>query len=191
MSVAVRPSAPPWLKAAFGVVVLVVLGLPVAAEVVDWFDPGFVPPPKSLDAEVMDQPAKEFTLTTLDGDPVHLADLRGKTVFLNFWATWCPPCVEELPSMVALRAALAGYDFEILAVSEDESPEDVRRFFGGVMPDFPVVMDQDQRVTREWGTFKFPETYVVDPEGRVRAKFAGPRKWDTPDSIAYFQSLSG
>lgn len=147
--------------------------------------------PAALEGEPADRPASDFTLKDLSGRKVRLSQLRGKTVFLNFWASWCPPCVEELPSIVALKQHFEGRPFEVLAVSEDDTVADVRRFFGARLPPFPVLMDEGQRVTRAWGTFKFPETYVVDPRGRVIAKFIGGREWSSPEAIAYFERVVG
>ena len=184
------PAAPRWLRLVFAGVVVAALGGPLVGEAVQWLRPPPAPIPKALDGQTLDRPAKAFSLETLSGQPVSLSDYRGKTVFLNFWASWCQPCVEELPSIVALNKAMKGRPFVILAVSEDDSAGDVRKFFGGVTPDFPIVMDDDQKVTREYGTFKFPETYVIDADGRIRAKFIGGRKWDAPESLAWFQDLT-
>jgi len=189
-STALEPAAPPWLRVAFAVLAIAALGGPLVAEASAWLAPREVPIPSALDGETLDRPAKAFTLDDMSGNPVRLADYRGKTVFLNFWATWCPPCVQELPSLVALDKAMRGRDFVVLAVSEDDSKDDVRKFFGGMMPDFPVLMDQDQRVTRSYGTFKYPETYVIDGDGRIRAKFIGGRQWDAPASIAWFDRMT-
>jgi peroxiredoxin len=185
-----RPASPRWLQALFAAAVLVGLGGPLVSEASAWLFPDEIPIPESLRGEVLNQPARDFTLRDLDGNPVDLSDFRGKTVFLNFWATWCPPCVEELPDMVALNMAMRGRDFVILAVSLDDGPDVVRQFFGGVLPDFPIVMDDDGRIARQYGTFMYPETYVVDGDGRLRARFVGIRKWDSPDSVAYFSRLS-
>ncbi|RMG21646.1 MAG: TlpA family protein disulfide reductase [Deltaproteobacteria bacterium] len=186
-----RPAAPLWLKGLFVLVAAGALGAPLVAESAAWLFPSEIPIPESLDGEPMDRPAKDFTLQNLQGQAVRLSDHRGKVVFLNFWATWCPPCVEELPSLIALKAALAGRPFEIVAVSEDDSVDDVVRFFDGALPDFPVLLDEGQRVTRDYGTFRFPETYVIDTDGRIRAKFVGARHWDTPEAIRYFERLTG
>jgi len=146
--------------------------------------------PASLAGEALEQPAGALRLTALDGSTVDIASLRGSVVFVNFWASWCPPCVEELPSIVALKQRLAGHRFEILAVSEDDTEEEVRNFFSKGFPPFPVMLDQGQRVTREWGTFKYPETYVVNADGRVVSKFVGGRDWDSPDAVEYFRNLA-
>jgi peroxiredoxin len=188
--VVLAPAAPRWLRLVFAGVVIAAIGAPLVTEAARWLEPPLAPIPKALDGQTLDRPAKAFTLKTLAGDPVSLSDYRGKTVFLNFWASWCQPCVEELPSIVALDKAMKGRPFVILAVSEDDSAGDVRKFFGGMTPGFPIVMDDDQKVTREYGTFKFPETYVIDASGRIRAKFIGGRKWDSPASLAWFQDLT-
>ena len=186
----VAAAAPLWMRSAFSVLVVLLIGAPLAVGAWQWMHPGTPPVPPSLQGQTLDLPAKDFALQDLNGHPVRLADYRGKTVFLNFWASWCPPCVQELPSIVSLSSAMRGRPFVVFAVSEDDAPDDVRKFFGDKLPDFPVVWDDGQKVTEAWGTFKFPETYVIDPEGRVRAKFIGGREWDSPESIAWFDRLT-
>ncbi|MDF1564951.1 MAG: redoxin domain-containing protein [Deltaproteobacteria bacterium] len=170
---------------------LVLALAPVGESMARWLLGPVQPIPVELNGLHMDQLASEFTLKDLTGTPVSLTDYRGKTVFVNFWATWCPPCVEELPSILRLHQALEQSGFVVLAISEDDSVGDVRKFFSGNLPPFPVLMDEGQKVTRAWGTVKFPETYVVDPDGRVVAKFIGPRDWASPASVDYFRTLVG
>lgn len=120
----------------------------------------------------------DFELTTLDGERVRLSDLRGKTVFLNFWATWCPPCVEEMPSLRRLYERLSGHpDFVFLAVSTDEEWAAVRRFFEREPAPFSVLLDPKGEIARRYGTTKFPETYVIR-DGEVLGHIIGPRDWD-------------
>jgi len=185
-----RPLITPSHHGLLAIFALFFVGAPAAWEVADALRPEPPPIPAALRGERLDQPAIDFELTTLEGQPLRLSELKGKVVLVNFWATWCPPCVEELPSLQRLYGRLKGEGFELLAVSEDEGADEVRAFFKGQLPDFPILMDEGQGVTRSYGTFKFPETWVVDREGRLRALFVGPRDWDDPAAIDYFLALS-
>jgi len=134
--------------------------------------------------------APSFRLTSLDGRSVDLASFRGKVVMVHFWATWCPPCVEELPIIERLHRAYFGKDLEILAVSVDEGGA------GAVMPfmqknrfALPVLLNPDQSVSRTYGTFKFPETYLLDRQGIVRRKFIGAIDWMQPAAQQAIQAL--
>ncbi len=122
--------------------------------------------------------AIDFELDTLDGGKLRLSDFRGKTVFLNFWATWCPPCIEEMPSLRRLHRKLSSHpEFVFLAVSTDEDWEPVRRFFEREPAEFPVLLDAKGVLAKRYGTTKFPETYVIR-DGRVLGLIVGPRDWD-------------
>jgi len=131
--------------------------------------------------------APEFSLARLDGgEPVRLADLRGRVVLVNFWATWCKPCEEEMPAMQRLYEALAGPGFELLAISVDEDPALVERFRERLGLEFPILLDPDQRVAHAWQTFRFPETLLVDAEGSVVERYVGPKEWD---AVAYVDRI--
>jgi len=119
---------------------------------------------------------------------VSLQQMRGKVVLLNFWATWCPPCVEEMPSLVALQKRL-GDRMTILAVSVDEDEGEYRRFLARHRIELLTVRDAEQKSNLLYGTTRFPETYVIDPAGVVRRKFVGPVDWERPDVIAYLEKL--
>ncbi|MBI5494166.1 MAG: TlpA family protein disulfide reductase [Deltaproteobacteria bacterium] len=121
---------------------------------------------------------------------VSLADYRGKWVLVNFWATWCPPCREEMPSMEFLTRKF-GDRMTVLAVSVDEDWNEVTRFFGAEKPSFKVLWDPSRRTSRGYGTEKLPESYVVSPDGRVIAKFIGPRDWNNQAAEEYFVKLLG
>ncbi len=151
---------------------------------------------------VVPRPAPDLSLQTHDGRRVTLASLRGQVVFVNFWATWCPPCREEMPSMLALGRELARRHpgkFAMVAVSVDEGWEPVAGFFGGaVPPGLVVALDPDQAVTRAYycaarggcpPDYKFPETYVVDRDGRLVAFVVGPRDWSDEAARRFFGRL--
>ena len=130
-------------------------------------------------------PAPEFRLTALDGQNVSLSSLRGKVVLVHFWATWCPPCVEELPVLDRLYRSLFGSDLEVLAVSVDEGGAGaVGPFIMRNRIALPVLLNPDHSVASQYGTFKFPETYLVDRQGVIRRKFIGAVDWSLPDAKA-------
>lgn len=133
--------------------------------------------------------AHEFSLRGLDGKIVNLSAYRGKVVMVHFWATWCPPCVEEIPVLERLYRTMPGRDFEILAISVDEGgPEVVGPFSRGKNLTFPILLDPDRSTATRYGTFKFPETYVLDREGIVRFKAIGAMDWMHPENL---RSLTG
>ena len=135
--------------------------------------------------------APEFTLPALDGRKVGLADFRGKVVMVHFWATWCPPCVEEIPTLDRLLRTMAGTDFIMLPVSVDEGgAESVRSFLERNRLTLPVLLDPGHETANRYGTFKFPETYVLDRSGMVKYKVIGPRNWDDPVTIQALRDLA-
>jgi thiol-disulfide isomerase/thioredoxin len=112
-------------------------------------------------------------------------------VVVNFWATWCPPCRDEMPSMEMLnrRFQQKGLNVKLLAVSVDEDWREVNRFFGETKPTFTVLWDKDKRSSTAYSTHKYPETYIIAPDGRVAAKFTGPRDWYNQATVQYFDDL--
>jgi peroxiredoxin len=136
--------------------------------------------------------APDFRLPALDGRSVSLAELKGKVVMVHFWATWCPPCVEEIPSLDRLNRSFVGQDFEALAVSVDEGGTDVvSAFLKRQGLTLPVLLNPDRSVANAYGTFKFPETYLVDRSGVVRYKFIGAANWDNPAASQMIRELIG
>jgi len=132
-------------------------------------------------------PAPALSLPALDSDVPHsLASLRGRVVLVNFWATWCKPCEDEIPAMERLYTALRPEGFEILAVSVGEEPAVVRAFRDRIGFSFPVLLDADKQVASAWQTFAFPESLLVDRDGTILERYVGPRDWDAP---AYFDRI--
>ena len=131
--------------------------------------------------------APNFTVS--DGQKtVTLSQFRGKPVVLNFWATWCPPCIEEVPSIVAMQKEM-GDKVVVLAVSIDVDNDAYTKFTEKRMPGVLTVRDGDQKVSSLYGTFGWPETYIIDPNGIIRRKFIGAQDWTSPEIIDYLSKL--
>jgi peroxiredoxin len=134
--------------------------------------------------------APAFRLQKMDGGVVSLSDLRGKVVMVHFWATWCPPCVDEIPTLDRLHHSLIGKDFEMLTVSVDEGGAGaVAPFIQKNRLNVPVLFDPGHDVAGLYGTYKFPETYIVDRQGVVRYKAIGPRDWTDPSNIQLLRNI--
>jgi thiol-disulfide isomerase/thioredoxin len=112
-------------------------------------------------------------------------------VLVNFWATWCEPCEDEIPAMGRLYAALDGQPFEMLAISVDDDPEPVRAFRDRLGIAFPILLDPDENVSRLYQTTGYPETILVDGDGRVVERYVGPKEWDTGDYERRIRALLG
>ena len=135
-------------------------------------------------------PAPDFTLPDLDGKTVNLADYKGKVVLLNIWATWCPPCVEEMPSMEKLHQELKDKDFEILAVSIDVSgAKAVIPFMKKHKLSFSVLTDTEGAIKSLYQTTGVPESFIIDRQGIIVEKVIGPRDWAAPSTIRSFRNL--
>lgn len=159
----------------------------------EWYQKAVVEPRQGLLALEIEQkhfPAPPFTLQDEEGHPRSLADYRGKVVLLNLWATWCPPCRAELPSLTQLAEELGNEpNFALVSLSVDDDWAAVKGFFKGQAPTFPVLLDKGARVSGSYGTTQFPESYVIDPSGKVIAKFTGARDWSDPAAVGYFRRL--
>lgn len=132
--------------------------------------------------------APRFKVTTERGKVLTRSDFGGKVLVLNFWASWCPPCVEETPSMNDLARELAPKGVVVLGVSVDHSPQAYRRFLTDHNVVFETALDPEEKVNSEFGTFKYPETYVIR-DGKVRIKYIGPRDWSDPAIRREIESL--
>lgn len=118
-----------------------------------------------------------LALQDLDGRPHSLVDYRGKVVLINFWATWCEPCREEMPSINRLRASLAAQPFAVLAVNLAETEPRIRRFMEQVPLDFPVLLDRDSATAKTWRARVLPVSFLVGPDGRIRYAVIGGYDW--------------
>ena len=134
----------------------------------------------------LDKPAPNFTL--IDGSQrVELSKYRGKVVVLNFWASWCAPCIEEIPSLNQLQQEMP--QLVVLAVSVDQDEGAYRRFLATHRVDFTTIRDGDQRSNALYGTFVFPDTYIIDRNGRIRRKFINAQDWTSPEILHYLSQL--
>jgi thiol-disulfide isomerase/thioredoxin len=121
---------------------------------------------------------------------ITLSQFHGKVLVLNFWATWCPPCVDEMPSLVQMQQKLKNQNVEVLAVSVDVDGSAYQKFLKDYNVDLLTVRDVEQRSNQLYGTFKFPETYIIDQNGLLRRKFIGAVDWNTPEIMDYLKKLA-
>jgi peroxiredoxin len=137
---------------------------------------------------VVGEAAPALRLPSLAGGEVDLKSFRGHVVLLDFWATWCPACIEEMPSLVALHRMLAGEGLVVVGVSVDENPHALRRFVEEHGVGFLVLRDPSGLFAEQvYRTVEFPTSYVIDAEGIVRERFVGPVRWDAPGAVAHLR----
>jgi cytochrome c biogenesis protein CcmG, thiol:disulfide interchange protein DsbE len=132
--------------------------------------------------------APDFTVRDAQHS-VTLSQLKGQIVVLNFWATWCPPCIEEMPSLVEMQQKMKDRGVTVLAISVDADANAYRQFLEDHHVNLLAVRDAEQKSNELYGTFKFPETYIIDRHGIVRRKFIGAVDWTEPDVIEYLGKL--
>ncbi len=146
---------------------------------------------RPVGAAIEKSPAPDLTVTDLKGAPVSLSSLKGTVVLLNFWATWCPPCREEIPSMIKLAGAMAGKPFRMLAVSIDEggvgAVEAYLKESGSAA--LPVYMDKENSAARTYGITGVPETFIIDKSGILVKKVIGPMDWNSPEAVSFLEGL--
>jgi thiol-disulfide isomerase/thioredoxin len=166
-------------------VVAIVLG-PPAASVSDPADP-----PADLLLQPFPEPVPlpALVLTELDGRPFPVSQLHGKTVLLNFWATWCVPCRAEMPALDALHRAYRRRGFLVLAVNFKEPAPDVRRFVQSLGVSFPIALDADGEMSRVLKVRGLPVSYLLDRDGRLIWKAIGTREWNAAEVHAYLDRL--
>lgn len=134
-------------------------------------------------------PAPTLQASDLSGATKTLVDYRGKVLLLNFWATWCPPCLREMPSLERLREKMAGRPLEIAAIDSAESADEVNAYLSRMKLGFPVLLDADGSNTQRWKVFVLPTTFVLDGEGRVRYVLKGASEWDQGEALRVIESL--
>jgi thiol-disulfide isomerase/thioredoxin len=130
-----------------------------------------------------------LALSDLNGKPVKLADYRGKVVMVQFWATYCPPCLKEMPSMMRLQQKLAGKPFVILAVNMGETDKEVRDFLKKINVDFTILMDSDGKALADWKVFVAPSTFLVDTKGSIRYTLQGGAEWDAAEYVTKISEM--
>jgi thiol-disulfide isomerase/thioredoxin len=126
-------------------------------------------------------PTPSLELVDLQGKKHSLADYRGKVVLINFWATWCAPCREEMPSIERLRASLEGRLFAVLAVNLAEPESRIQKFLDAMPLGFPILLDRDTKTTRAWQAKVLPATYIVGADGAIRYRHVGELDWSKPE----------
>jgi cytochrome c biogenesis protein CcmG, thiol:disulfide interchange protein DsbE len=127
----------------------------------------------------------------INGKAEKLSDYRGKVVVLNFWATWCPPCVEETPSLIELNKRLASRNGVVLGVSVDDDAAAYQKFITDHGINFPTSRDASKKYAQDYGTVMYPETYIIDRHGKIARKVIGPQDWNSAEMVSYFDALLG
>jgi thiol-disulfide isomerase/thioredoxin len=125
----------------------------------------------------------------LEGNAVDLRELHGRVLVVNFWATWCEPCRDEMPSLQRLRDKLDGKSFDVLTVNYGESREKVAQFLGREKVELPVLLDPERESAKAWGVGGLPMTFLIDAQGRVRYSVFGERDWTAGESLALVEKL--
>lgn len=135
-------------------------------------------------------PAVDFTLSDLEGRRVKLSDLKGKVVFLNFWATWCGPCRIEIPTLAKMNQKFKDRDFQLLTISIDQQGRKaIEPFYQQLGIALPTLVDSDSKVASRYGVSAVPESFLIDKEGRIVKKYIGPRDWVSPSIISEIERL--
>lgn len=168
--------------------VLCLPGVPVASAIA-----ADLPPLSHSLTRQAPKPAPALRLKDLDGQPYDLAQLKGKVVLINFWATWCPPCRREMPSMERLSQKLKGEAFSVLAVDVGENADTIETFTGQLDTTltFPILLDTRSRTMQAWKVAGLPTTFLVDKRGRIVASAIGGREFDHPEMIRTIRELLG
>jgi peroxiredoxin len=139
---------------------------------------------------VTDRPmAPDFALADIDGKIHRLSDYRGQVVIVNFWATWCPPCREEMPSMQRAWEQIKDHNIVILAIDIGEDEDTIFAFSADYPVEFPLLLDLDSRVIQDWPVRGLPTTFVIDPQGRIAYRAIGSRDWEHPAVLGTLTNL--
>jgi peroxiredoxin len=134
-------------------------------------------------------PPPALALKDLDGRLHRLSDYRGKVVLVNFWATWCAPCRDEMPSIQELKRKLGGRPFAVLAVNLDEPESRIRNFLAQMKVHFTVLLDPERQVARAWQARVLPASFVIGPDGRIRYSLVGEINWDHDHVVSRIAEL--
>ncbi|MEA3410999.1 MAG: TlpA disulfide reductase family protein [Pseudomonadota bacterium] len=155
-----------------------------------WATAGTDPLPKGI-LRVDTLTAPPLELQDMDGEIRSLRDSAGRWTFVHFWASWCGPCREEMPTIQRMSEALGPELLDILMVNTAETEDQVFMFLSAVAPDLETLMDPDGKVTGVWQPRGLPSTFLVDPEGRIHYQALGGRPWNTPPYIDFLRQLTG
>jgi thiol-disulfide isomerase/thioredoxin len=136
-----------------------------------------------------DSPIAAFDLKALNGGSLRSADLAGKVVLLNFWATWCGPCKEEMPSLARLQTRFDPARVRVVTVTADMYPQGIKQFLDHLHIGLPVAFDENEELTRRFMVRGLPTTVVIGRNGHVVGRAVGPRAWDGPDSVALVRQI--
>jgi cytochrome c biogenesis protein CcmG/thiol:disulfide interchange protein DsbE len=147
-----------------------------------------MPSYRQSEPSVAGRTAPDFALD-MNGRQTHLSDLRGKVVVLDFWATWCPPCVQEAPSLNALQQQIASQGGVVLGVSQDEDPDAYQKFLIEHGVNFPTFRDPEKKIPVAYGTVMIPEAYLISKDGKIAKKVVGPQDWTSPELISSVETL--
>ena len=133
--------------------------------------------------------APPLSLEDLEGKRHDLGDYRGRVVLVNFWATWCLPCLREMPGIMHLGETLSGRPFQVLAINVEESERRIRSFKERLDLDFVILRDSSARAFHTWKVHVFPTSYLIDPQGRIRFAAVGPIEWDSEEAVQAVEGL--
>jgi peroxiredoxin len=133
--------------------------------------------------------APKFAVTTENGQQISRSEFGGKLLVVNFWATWCPPCIEEMPSLNQFASTMSKDGVVVLGISIDRNEKAYRDFLQRNQLSFLVARDPEENISSSYGTFKWPETYVINRDGRVVQKYIGPRDWGDPQIVNSIRAL--
>jgi peroxiredoxin len=160
--------------------------LPVVAKLPTVSDSGLDSQLKPYHGHIQPQP---FSLVDANGKQFEVSDFHGKVTLINFWASWCSPCVEEIPSLNRLKQAMAGKAFQLISINYAESPQHIREFMRKVAVDFPVLVDPAGKLAGQWKVVAFPSTFVIGPDGNIRYGANAAIHWDAPEVLQQMNQL--
>ena len=160
--------------------------LPINAQTPVVTDSGLDSYLKPYRGKVQPQP---FSLKNAEGNHFEVRDFRNKVTVINFWASWCSPCVEEIPSLNRLNLAMQGKAFDLISINYAETPQHIRNFMRKVAVDFPVLVDPNGALAGQWNVVAFPSTFVIGPDGNIHYGVNAAIHWDTPEVIQQINQL--
>jgi cytochrome c biogenesis protein CcmG/thiol:disulfide interchange protein DsbE len=147
-----------------------------------------MPSYRQSEPSIAGRTAPDFALE-MGGRQIHLSDLHGKVVVLDFWATWCPPCVQEAPSLNALQQRIESQGGVVLGISQDDDPDAYQKFLIEHGVNFPTYREPAKKVPEAYGTVMIPEAYLISRDGKIARKIVGPQDWSSPELVAGVDTL--